>query len=86
MIVEDPDAPMVRPFVHLLAVNIPPTNIINENVLIRFDPNLYSDYAFIYINRNEDGTWYLQFSNFGKTYRQRGYPAGVFYRKKQIKT
>ena len=33
MIVEDPDAPMVRPFVHLLAVNIQPTNIINEKTL-----------------------------------------------------
>jgi len=31
--VDDPDAPMVRPFVHLLAVNVPPVKIIDENVL-----------------------------------------------------
>jgi len=33
IIVEDPDAPMVRPFIHLLAVNIPPKKVIDENTL-----------------------------------------------------
>ena len=33
--VEDPDAPMVRPFVHLLAVNVPAVKIIDENILAK---------------------------------------------------
>ena len=33
IMVEDPDAPMVRPFIHLLAVNVPVANTIDENIL-----------------------------------------------------
>lgn len=35
IMVEDPDAPMVRPFIHLLAVNVPVSNTINESILAK---------------------------------------------------
>ena len=33
MMVEDPDAPMERPFIHVMAVNIPANNFVDENTL-----------------------------------------------------